>query len=389
MLKSMVFFLSFLYRRREFGRRGKAMIFFSEFFLSGHARLFLAGLGPRPLRFRQFWPQRLFPRRLALPVCLIVCLIFAFAAALPLSSPGASSGQAELAQAESHAAPEKKAKGPKEKSLGANNPPEGKKSEEEKPEGGQKKKWSVSVGESVSQGALREDKMVSSTAFGFSYSFTKNLSLSVEGAYLIPLGYVADPSLYGLADAIVSGGLSLEALKGFMGFEWASSAGVGLPFSAKTYRSGQYASFFGGLSHNKELISKKLLLNFSHSIYSGFFRYRENRSGSPHPPVTFSHSAGLSYQLLERLKISGGLSLLLYIYQYDSSSDPKIYDAKWRFNGAEGSRFKVSYELWPKYKVKISAGAAWNAPIISPLLTGYPPFNLRYWSYSLGINGAI
>ena len=178
-------------------------------------------------------------------------------------------------------------------------------------------------------------------------------------------------------------------MKGLFGSEWSVSAGAGLPLSAVTYKSGKYGSFSASLSQNTFLIPEKLSLNLSHSVYSGFFRYRSNKSGAAHTPAAISHTARLSFQLAKRLSVFGNISPRYGFYTADMDSDPKIYKPKWRFRGLWSGGFGASYEIWPKYRLRALARASMRAPIVSPLLTGYPPLNLRYYAYSFGLSGGI
>ena len=257
--------------------------------------------------------------------------------------------------------------------------------------GEERPKWSLNLAGSFAEDFLMEKVMVFSAKWGVGYSVSDRLSLAAEGGYLLPLDFVSDPGLYEWTDAAVSGNMSFDSLKGFLGFDkWAAEAGIGLPPPKIYRRSGKIVSLFGGASHSRQLIPKKLALSLKHSVYSGYYRYRASRSGRNHPLAVFEHSAGLSFLPLKALKISGAVSFQGYVYRYDSNTDPDVYEGKWRFNGNQSARLGISYNLWPKYKLGLSAGAAWKAPIISPVLRGYPPIdNLRYFSYSFGLRGAL
>lgn len=254
-----------------------------------------------------------------------------------------------------------------------------------------KKKHSVSFSGSLGEDFLMERVMVFFAAFGFSYKITKALSLSAESGYRHPLDWIGDPRnpYYGWTNLALSASLSIEALKGFLGSEWSVSAGAGLPLSAVIYKAGKYGSFSASLSQSKPLIPKKLSLKLKHSVFSGFFRYRSDKSGSPHTPAAISHTASLSFQPAKRLRVSGSISPRYGFYIADMDSDPKGYKPKWRFRGVWSGGFGASYEIWPKYKLRAMAQASMEAPTVSPLLTGYPPLNLRYYVYSFGLSGGI
>ena len=254
-----------------------------------------------------------------------------------------------------------------------------------KEENKKNRKWSAGFKHSGTQGSyLDESRTVVSNSLSISYRLSEKNSISFKGAYFSPLIKVSNTSPYGLTDVSMTGSFPLGFLKDFLGFQWAGSAGIGLPTSTKSYRAGKYGSLFGSLDHNLK-IHKKISLSLSHLLYAGFYKYQSNSIGIPNRLASSSHTGSLVFKH-GALTLSGTVVLFFYFHLSDREKDPEILDTKWNFKGVQGWSLDASFLLWPKYKVQLSGGLSANIPVISSVLESFPFFKKRYQSYSLGLS---
>ena len=247
-----------------------------------------------------------------------------------------------------------------------------------------KKPWSVSLGHNYSRSLSYSSPTTLSQSFGFSYTFKKK-SISLSTSYFKPLvSFVSDPS-HGLTDTSLVLNMDFpffsSFMKNFFNMESGNSIGVTLPTSLTARRAGKYASLFVIFNYSKALSYFKL--NFEHIFYSGLYRYRTNLSGIANRLASTSHSASLTW-LFNKISFSGKFRFYLYSYLADLNPDPEITETKIKFKGGQGGSVTLSYNL--PYSIVAYGQSSLNIPVVSTILTGFPLFDHKNISYSLGMN---
>ena len=246
-------------------------------------------------------------------------------------------------------------------------------------------KWSASFNHVYSRGASYQAKNTVSNSLNASYKLL-DWNLSISGSYLLPLTPTSDDTYYGLTDISLSGSRSLDFLKAFFSLDVDGTVGISLPSSEKSLNSGKYFALYGSLAYGKKL-SSLLNLSFNHVFYSGFYRYFSNRGGASNRLLSSSHSASLSLSY-KNFRFSTSGNLYMYMYLADMNPVVEVTDLDLRFKGGQGASFRLSYGRKLKHLFfsswNVSAAANLNVPVVEPVLTGFPVFSARNWSYSLG-----
>ena len=249
-----------------------------------------------------------------------------------------------------------------------------------------KKPWSVSLGHHFSRGLASESPTTLSHSFGFSYILAeKSINLSTSYSHQPFTSFVSGPRRYELTDTSLS--LTTDFLffssfiKHFLNMESGNSVGLTLPTSVAARRAGKYASLFVTFNYSKAFSYFKL--SFKHVFYSGLYRYRTNLSGVANRLASTSHTASLGW-LFDKISITGSLRLYLYSYLADQNTDPEIVETKVKFKGGQGGSLTFSYNL--PYSIVAYGQSSLNIPVVSTVLTGFPLFNHRNMSHSLGVN---
>ena len=247
--------------------------------------------------------------------------------------------------------------------------------------------WSIS--HNLSRGALVSSRFSLTNGMGLSYKW-KDLSISANSSYTLPLSPVSDDTYYGWSDVGLNVSLPLSFLKiPLLDTIPKTALGLTLPSSENSRNAGKYLGAHASLSYGTQI--KWFYASFSHVIYSGFYRYHSGKSAHiQNKLASSSHTASLRFSYKD---FSASMSCRGYLYAYlaDMNKLPHVEDLHLRYNGSGGFAFQLSQAfsttLIKAFSFQAYLRSSLNLPIISPVLTD---FSFRHrWQYSGGLSWNI
>ena len=250
------------------------------------------------------------------------------------------------------------------------------------------KKWRLNFSHALSSRTVVGSHSILNNSLSGSYKYSQTLSLSASIAYIKPLGeFISDSKPYNWTDTSIKAAFPLAFPTFFLAQRWNGSMGISLPTSYKSrVSSSKWFSLFGGINH---IIKQEESFTWSggHTFYTGFYKYRTNRSGNIYNSLFSSfHSLHFNHRY-KRLSLTamGRLYLSFGLKRKSAGSFLK----RFRPRGGQGLSFTLSYNH-PKPEVSLFGSLNSNIPFISPVMTGhFPLLKISSWTYLLGLRWGI
>lgn len=245
------------------------------------------------------------------------------------------------------------------------------------------KKWKLNFSHAIGSRTVVGARSTLNNSVSGLYRYSKELSLSASIAYIYPLGFVADSSPYNWTDISVNAVFPLI----FPAKRWNGSLGLSLPTSySSRVSTGKWVSLFGGINFMMKQ-KNHYTLSGSHTFYTGFYRYRTNRTKSLYNSLFSSfHSLNFNYRYK---RFSFNALGRLYLLVGWRGKEAGSFLNQLRPRGGQGLGFTISY-IHPKPEMSLFGSLNSNIPFISPVMTGYfPLLKISSWTYLLGLRWGV